>query len=99
MKAQFEAQKIQLEAQVKSQLLQVEYQLKMQLAQVEAQARGGMTMQQTMSKENLDMMKEDRKDERVRKQAVEQSKLIAQRKGERPELSDETTADPLDALL
>lgn len=99
MRAQFEAQKIQLEAQMKSQLLQVEYKLKMQLAQVEAQARGGMTMQQTMSKENLDMMKEDRKDERVRKQAVEQSKLIAQRKGERPELTDESSPDPLDALL
>ena len=36
-------------------------------------------------------VKEDRKDERVKKQAVEQSKLIAQRKGERSELDDETS--------
>ena len=99
LKAQLEAQKITLEAQAKSQLLQVEYQLKMQLAQVEAQVRAGMTQMQTMSKENLDTMKEDRKDERVKKQAVEQSKLISQRKGERPELSSEMSQDPLDALL
>ena len=35
-------------------------------------------------------MKEDRKDDRVKKQAVEQSKLISQRKGERGELVEDT---------
>jgi hypothetical protein len=34
-------------------------------------------------------LKEDRKDDRVEKQAVEQSKLIAQRKGEGPALQEE----------
>ena len=34
-------------------------------------------------------MKDDRKDERIKKQAVEQSKLISQRKGERGELKNE----------
>jgi hypothetical protein len=35
-------------------------------------------------------MKDDRKDERVKKQAIEQSKLISQRQGERGELEGET---------
>jgi hypothetical protein len=35
-------------------------------------------------------MKEDRKDDRVKKQAVEQSKLISQRKGDRGELPDDS---------
>jgi hypothetical protein len=43
-------------------------------------------------------MKEDRKDDRVKKQAVEQSKLISQRQGQRGELSDEPD-DPLLGLL
>jgi hypothetical protein len=34
-------------------------------------------------------MKDDRKDERVKKQAVEQSKLISQRQGQRGELEGE----------
>ena len=33
-------------------------------------------------------MKEDRKDKRVKKQAVEQSKLLSQRQGKRGELSE-----------
>jgi len=37
----------------------------------------------------MEEFKEDRKDERVKKQAVEQSKLIAQRQGSRGELVEE----------
>jgi hypothetical protein len=43
-------------------------------------------------------MKEDRKDDRVKKQAVEQSKLISQRQGERGELQ-EAEGDPLEGLF
>ena len=35
------------------------------------------------------MLKEDRKDDRVKKQAVEQSKLVSQRQGERGELQEQ----------
>jgi hypothetical protein len=89
MKAQLEAQKIQLEAQAKAQLLQVEYNLKMQLAQLQGQY--GIAEQQIESgvRQSADKEAEDRKDERIKEQAVAQSKLIAQRKGERPELKKE----------
>jgi hypothetical protein len=43
------------------------------------------------SRTSAEMMKEDRKDERVKKQAVEQSKLISQRKGDRGELPEDQT--------
>ena len=51
----------------------------------------GIAEQQIESrvKNSSEMMKEDRKDERVKKQAVEQSKLLSQRKGQRGELSDQ----------
>ena len=86
MKAQLEAQKIQLEGQVKAQMLQLEYQLKMQLAQLQGQF--GIAEQQIESgvRQSADQESEDRKDQRIKEQAVAQSKLIAQRKGERPEL-------------
>jgi hypothetical protein len=89
MKAQLEAQKIQLEGQVKAQMLQLEYQLKMELAKLQGQF--GIAEQQIESgvRQNADQEAEDRKDDRIKEQAVAQSKLIAQRKGERPELNKE----------
>ena len=89
MKAQLDAQKIQLEGQVKAQMLQLEYQLKMQLAQLQGQF--GIAEQQIESgvRQSADQESEDRKDQRIKEQAVAQSKLIAQRKGERPELKKE----------
>jgi len=41
------------------------------------------------SRKEVERMKDDRKDERVKKQAVEQSKLISQRQGQRGELKEE----------
>jgi hypothetical protein len=86
MKAQLDAQKIQLEAEAKAQLLQVEYGLKMQLAQL--QGDYGIKEQQIESgvRQSADQEAEDRKDNRIKEQAVAQSKLIAQRKGDRAEL-------------
>ena len=40
-------------------------------------------------RKSLESDKEKAKDERVKKQAIEQSKLIAQRKGERGELEEQ----------
>ena len=90
LQAQLEAQKIQLEAQAQSQLLQLEYQLKMQLEDLKG--KYGITEQQIQSgaKQELEGLKEDRKDDRLKKQAVEQSKLISQRQGNRGELQGES---------
>jgi hypothetical protein len=102
MKAQLDAQKIQLEAEAKAQLLQVEYGLKMQLAQL--QGDYGIKEQQIESgvRQTADQEAEDRKDNRIKEQAVAQSKLIAQRKGDRSELQKqdlEGQEDIVDVIL
>jgi len=83
---QLESQKIELETQSKSALLQQEYMLKMELAKVEAQVRGLISDGDKQFRMQLEKDKESAKDNRVEKQAIEQSKLISQRKGERGEL-------------
>jgi hypothetical protein len=91
MKAQLEAQKIQLETQSKAQLLQLEYQLRSEIEKIKGQFSLASQEVSSDAKQSLETQKEDRKDERVKKQAVEQSKLISQRKGERPELEEEAS--------
>ena len=97
MEMQLEMQKIQFEAQVKAQILELEYRLKSELEAV----KGSYDIQAANATVNasagLEQMKEDRKDDRIEKQAVQQSKLISQRKGERPELAEET--DIVDIIL
>jgi hypothetical protein len=97
METQLEMQKIQFEAQVKAQILELEYRLKSELEAV----KGSYDIQAANATVNasagLEQMKEDRKDDRIEKQAVQQSKLISQRKGERPELAEET--DIVDIIL
>ena len=70
MKAQIESQKMQQEVMHKKQLMELEFQMNMQLKSMEVEA------QKSKEKE-----KEDRKDERTRIQATQQSELIEQRKG------------------
>jgi len=98
MQAQIEMQRIQMETQAKAQLMEMEYRFKIQLEQVKQQVSGSMKQMEVSEKRNLDIEKEDRKDERVKKQAVEQSKLISQRQGTRGELADDVAVDPFDAL-
>jgi len=69
VKAQIEMQKLQSEAQLKFQLMQAEAQINMKLRQMEVEAIKGR-----------EELKEDRKDERTRIQASQQSELISQRK-------------------
>ena len=69
MKAQMEAQKMEQEVMHKKELMQLEFQMQMQLEQVKGQTNT-----------NKEKEKEDRKDERTRIQASQQSELIDQRK-------------------
>jgi hypothetical protein len=96
--AQLVAQKIQLETQSKSHLLQQEYMLKMELAKVEAEMRGMIDQGDKAFRQQLEQTKEQAKDERIQKQAVEQSKLISQRKGERGEIKPESE-ELMEAIL
>jgi len=87
MEAQLKAQELQLKAQLEMQMEQVKHQMRKEIELIRAQATLGFRTEEQEFKEKLEVLKEDRKDERVEKQAVEQSKLISQRKGERAELS------------
>jgi len=69
VKGQVELQKLQTEAQLKFQLMQAEAQLSAQIKNLEVEAL-----------KSRETFKEDRKDERTRIQASQQSELIAQRK-------------------
>ncbi len=70
-KSQFEIQKMQQEAEIKRQLMEIEFQYNIQLAQAQAGA-----------KKSNEEYKEDRKDERTKIQATQQSELIDQRKND-----------------
>ena len=72
-KAQMQSQKLREETELKKQLLETEFGFKMQLAK--------MQLGQGDTKEQL---KEDRKDERTRIQATQQSELIDQRNNSKP---------------
>tara|TARA_R110000796_G_scaffold71511_7_gene162386 strand:- start:1207 stop:3645 length:2439 start_codon:yes stop_codon:yes gene_type:complete len=89
MQAQIDAQKMQLKGQVDVQVASAMHQMRMQIEQLKAQASLGFKTDDQEFREKLEVLKEDRKDDRVEKQTVEQSKLIAQRKGEIPRLPEQ----------
>jgi hypothetical protein len=70
-KSDFEVQKMEREAQIKQQLMELEFNYNMQLTQLQGQ-----------SKKAQEEFKEDRKDERTKIQATQQSELIDQRKND-----------------
>ena len=97
--SQVELVKIQADKNAKLELLDREYALKMELERLKLGVGSMQQQSATAQKAELETEKEDRKDERVKKQAIEQSKLISQRKGERPELTEEQEDDVMKILL
>jgi len=91
MSAQLDSQKMQLQAQLDAQLAQVNHQFKKEIEIIKAQALLGLKEDDKEFKQKLEVLKENRKDDRVKKQAVEQSKLISQRDGKRSELPEESS--------
>ena len=89
MEAQIESQKLQMKGQVEVQVAAALHQMKKEIEMIRAQATLGFKAEEQQFREKIEVLKEDRKDGRVEKQAIEQSKLISQRKGERPELQDQ----------
>ena len=86
--SQIKAQEMQLEAQLKVQVEQALHELRKEIEQIKAEAYAYSKDADNSFKKEVENMKEDRKDERVKKQAVEQSKLISQREGKRGELEE-----------
>jgi hypothetical protein len=83
MEAQLEAQKIQLQTQSEIAIAQAKHEMEKEIEQMRIMGRNAVRGSDQNFRAQLESQKDDRKDERVKKQAVEQSKLIAQRKGER----------------
>ena len=84
VKAQLESQRMLQEVQMKKELMGLEFQYNMQLKGVEVDG------QKTKEKE-----KEDRKDERTRIQASQQSELIDQRKSGKPPKNFESAGNDI----
>ena len=84
MRAQLEAQKQAQEVEYKKQLMMLEFDMNMQLKNLEVEG------QKSREKE-----KEDRKDERTRIQATQQSELIDQRKSEKPPKNFESAGNDI----
>ena len=85
IEAQMNAQKLQQEAQLKKELMELEFQYNMQLKGIEVD---GM--------KEREKQKEDRKDERTKIQATQQSEMIEQRNSGRPPKNFESAGnDPL----
>lgn len=88
MQAQLEVQKIQAKSQAEIQLQTALHEMRKEIEMIKAKATLGFKEDDKEFKEKLEVLKEDRKDERVKKQAVEQSKLLSQRKDQRGELTN-----------
>jgi len=86
LKGQLASQKMAQEVQYKKELMQLEFEMNMQLKGLE-----------TTSQKDKDKTKEDRKDERTKIQATQQSELIDQRKtGKQPKNFESAGNDILD---
>ena len=83
-KSQLDLQKMQQEAMLKKELMNHEFQLNMQIEQMKAET----------AKQN-ENNKEDRKDERTKIQATQQSELIDQRKKETPPKNFESSGNDI----
>jgi len=91
MEAQIETQKMQLKAQLDMQLEQMKHEFEKEIAIIKAQSMLGFRAEDQEFKEKLETFKEEKKDDRIEKQAAEQSKLLAQRQGEGGEVQQPMT--------
>ena len=83
-KAQIDFEKLQLEAKLKKELMNHEFQLNMQIEQMKANTA-----------KNNETSKEDRKDERTKIQASQQSELIDQRNNNKPPKKFESSGNDI----
>ena len=93
MEAQLEGQKLQLKSQLEVQVAQARHEMQKEIEMIRAQATLGFKTDDQEFKEKIEVLKEDRKDSRVKKQSAEQSKLISQRKGQRGEIIEPMKLD------
>ena len=99
LQTQSKIAEIQAEAQAKASLMQLEYNLKSEVEKVKIDNQMVSKKSDMDFRKSLEQSKEEAKDNRVKKQAIEQSKLISQRKGERGELQEDDSDDVVDMLI
>ena len=79
-------------------LAQMQHEFDKEIEMIKAQATLGFKEDDKEFKEKLEVLKEERKDERLDQQTSDQSKLISQRQGKRGELP-ESSNKLINALL
>ena len=84
MKSELDAKKMQQEVMHKKELMQLEFQMNMQLKSMEAEVVKGKEKE-----------KEDRKDERTKIQATQQSEMIDQRNNQKPPKNFESAGNDI----
>jgi len=84
--AQLEIEKMKVRNEMEAQLEQVKHQFRKEIEMIKAKATLGFREEDQAFKEKLEVLKEDRKDERLSNQTADQSKLISQRQGKRDEV-------------
>ena len=98
-KAQIDSQMEQMKAQLEAQMETLKHEHRKEIEMIKAQATLGFRTEEQEFREKLEVLKEDRKDERVKKQSAEQSKLISQRQGERGELTEEQENNTAEQII
>jgi len=99
MEAQLKSQEMQMKNQLEAQLEGVKHEFRKEIELIRAQATLGFKTDDKEFKEKIEVLKEDRKDDRVDKQAAKQSKLISQRKGNRGELEEAEAGFDISEML
>ena len=89
MMIQAEVSKIGTKMKAEMQLEQMRHQHEKEIMAMKLQVAEATRQEDVKTRKEVERMKDDRKDDRVKKQAVEQSKLISQRQGSRGELKEE----------
>lgn len=98
LKAQADAKLIELKTQGQLAVLQAEHQMKKEIEMMRIQTVQSDKQLEFKHRSEIESQKDNRKDDRVKKQSVEQSKLISQRTGKRPELQEEKRSNVLEML-
>tara|TARA_R100001510_G_scaffold57647_1_gene66619 strand:+ start:172 stop:2607 length:2436 start_codon:yes stop_codon:yes gene_type:complete len=86
---QMEVEKMKIKNEFEMQLEAMRHEFKKELEMIKAKATLGFKEDDQAFKEKLEVLKEDRKDERIGKQTADQSKLISQRQGKIEEVKEE----------
>lgn len=86
---QMEVEKMKIKNEFEMQLEAMRHEFKKEIETIKAKATLGFKEDDQAFKEKLEVLKEDRKDDRIGKQTSDQSKLISQRQGKIDEVQEE----------